>query len=416
MSALSPPTATRTRSRRRYASAEMSALFSARSKFTTWRRLWLWLAEAEKELGLPIPEAVARRAPRAPRADRRRARGRRPVRARDEARRHGAPPRARRRRPGGARASSTSAPRRPSSATTPTSCSSARRCASSRRRTVRVMATPRPVRARATATSPASASRTSRRRSRRRSASARASGSRTSPSTTASSSRRADELRFLGCKGATGTQASFVALFDGDADKAERLDRLVAEKAGFPDRLLDLGPDVHAQAGRPRPLGARGPRGLRLEVRERPPAPPAPQGGRGAVRQEAGRLVGDALQAEPDEVRADERPRALAPLDLGERRTGRTRRSGSSGRSTTRRTGASLSPSAFLSADAILLLWDAVADGLVVHPSVVRRRLDAGAAVPRHREHPDGGRQEGRRPAGPPREDPRPRAGRGRPA
>ncbi|MGZ6970678.1 MAG: adenylosuccinate lyase, partial [Thermoanaerobaculia bacterium] len=41
----------------RYASAEMSAMFSARSKFTSWRRLWLWLAEAEKELGLPIPEA-----------------------------------------------------------------------------------------------------------------------------------------------------------------------------------------------------------------------------------------------------------------------------------------------------------------------------------------------------------------------
>ena len=44
----------------RYASAEMSALFSARHKFATWRRLWLWLAEAEGELGLPIPgEALA---------------------------------------------------------------------------------------------------------------------------------------------------------------------------------------------------------------------------------------------------------------------------------------------------------------------------------------------------------------------
>jgi adenylosuccinate lyase len=31
----------------------------------------------------------------------------------------------------------------------------------------------------------------------------------------------------------------------------------------------------------------------------------------------------------------------------------------------------------FLSADSILLLWDAVTDGLVVHPAVVRRRLDA---------------------------------------
>ena len=42
----------------RYASAEMSALFSARHKFATWRRLWLWLAESESELGLPIPGAA----------------------------------------------------------------------------------------------------------------------------------------------------------------------------------------------------------------------------------------------------------------------------------------------------------------------------------------------------------------------
>ena len=40
----------------RYASAEMARLFSARFKFETWRRLWLWLAEEEKRLGLPIPE------------------------------------------------------------------------------------------------------------------------------------------------------------------------------------------------------------------------------------------------------------------------------------------------------------------------------------------------------------------------
>lgn len=38
----------------RYASPEMSRIFSDRVKFTTWRRLWLELARAEKELGLPI--------------------------------------------------------------------------------------------------------------------------------------------------------------------------------------------------------------------------------------------------------------------------------------------------------------------------------------------------------------------------
>jgi adenylosuccinate lyase len=40
----------------RYASAEMSAIFSPRFKFETWRRLWLWLAEEEKRLGLPITD------------------------------------------------------------------------------------------------------------------------------------------------------------------------------------------------------------------------------------------------------------------------------------------------------------------------------------------------------------------------
>ena len=40
----------------RYASPEMSYLFSADYKFRTWRRLWIALAEAERELGLPIGE------------------------------------------------------------------------------------------------------------------------------------------------------------------------------------------------------------------------------------------------------------------------------------------------------------------------------------------------------------------------
>ncbi len=39
----------------RYASAEMLAIFSARHRYTTWRRMWLALAEAERELGLDIP-------------------------------------------------------------------------------------------------------------------------------------------------------------------------------------------------------------------------------------------------------------------------------------------------------------------------------------------------------------------------
>src|SRR3954453_3298092 len=38
----------------RYASPEMARVFSSRHRFRTWRRLWITLAESERELGLPI--------------------------------------------------------------------------------------------------------------------------------------------------------------------------------------------------------------------------------------------------------------------------------------------------------------------------------------------------------------------------
>jgi len=41
----------------RNASEQMSELFSARTKFTTWRRLWLELAKAQRKLGLDIKQS-----------------------------------------------------------------------------------------------------------------------------------------------------------------------------------------------------------------------------------------------------------------------------------------------------------------------------------------------------------------------
>jgi len=53
--------------------------------------------------------------------------------------------------------------------------------------------------------------------------------------------RRRDGLEFRGVKGTTGTQASFLALFDGDHEKVERLDRMVAERMGFERTCLVTG-------------------------------------------------------------------------------------------------------------------------------------------------------------------------------
>ena len=41
----------------RYAGEEMQKIFSDDRKFSTWRRLWLALAESEKELGIPVTDA-----------------------------------------------------------------------------------------------------------------------------------------------------------------------------------------------------------------------------------------------------------------------------------------------------------------------------------------------------------------------
>jgi adenylosuccinate lyase len=44
---------------------------------------------------------------------------------------------------------------------------------------------------------------------------------------------RIEALRFLGCKGTTGTQASFLELFKGDHGKVRELDRRIATRMGF---------------------------------------------------------------------------------------------------------------------------------------------------------------------------------------
>ena len=53
--------------------------------------------------------------------------------------------------------------------------------------------------------------------------------------------RARDELRFRGAKGTTGTQASFLQIFNNDHHKVEQLDMLITQKAGFNSAFIITG-------------------------------------------------------------------------------------------------------------------------------------------------------------------------------
>ncbi len=50
-----------------------------------------------------------------------------------------------------------------------------------------------------------------------------------------------DHMRFRGVKGTTGTQASFMELFNGDEDKVKKLDKMVTERMGFKEEFMVTG-------------------------------------------------------------------------------------------------------------------------------------------------------------------------------
>lgn len=357
----------------RYASTEMSALFSARTKFGTWRKLWLWLAEAERELGLPIPDAAiaqlrARLVPTNAELEAALSYERQTkhdVMAHVHALGDVAPA-----AKGVIHLGATSAFVGDNADLI--ALREALRLLA--RRTVRVMG-------RLTRFA---------RRWRNLPCLGFTHFQAAQPTTVGKRAclwlqdlsldwreltRRADELRFLGCKGATGTQASYVALFDGDADKADRLDRLVAEKAGFQDRLLISG-QTYTRKQDALVLSALS--GLAASASKFGNDVRLLQHLKEVEEPFGSKQVGSSAMPYKRNPMKSERMNALARWLLTTAQNGdwthatqwfeRTLDDSANRR-------LALGES-FLTADAILLLWDAVTDGLVVHPSVVRRRVD----------------------------------------
>ncbi|QEH37562.1 Adenylosuccinate lyase [Aquisphaera giovannonii] len=185
---------------------------------------------------------------------------------------------------------------------------------------------------------------------------------------------RLEGLKFLGVKGTTGTQASFLALFDGDHAKVEELDRRVAASFGFDESYAVSGQTysrkVDSQvmatlAG----LGESAHRfgmDLRLLAHERELEEPF----------EAEQIGSSAMAYKRNPMRAERLcslARFLMALPAAASQTSATQwLERTLDDSAVRRL---TLPQGFLAADAILSLYANIVPGLVVHAAVIDRHL-----------------------------------------
>ena len=186
--------------------------------------------------------------------------------------------------------------------------------------------------------------------------------------------RRIAELKFLGVKGTTGTQASFLALFGGDHAKVEELERRVADAFGFAtsypvsgqtySRKVDA--QVIAALGGVAESAHRFGSDLRLLAHERELDEPF----------EAEQVGSSAMAYKRNPMRA-ERMCSLARFALAlpapASQTAATQwLERTLDDSAVRRV---IIPQAFLAVDALLGLYLNVVPGLVVHPAMVARHV-----------------------------------------
>ena len=225
--------------------------------------------------------------------------------------------------------------------------------------------------------------------------------------------RRLTELKLLGVKGTTGTQASFLALFGGDDAKVEALDRLVAEAFGFDgsyavsgqtySRKIDA--QILATLGGIAESAHRFGTDLRLLAHERELDEPF----------EAEQIGSSAMAYKRNPMRAERMcslARFVSTLPAAASQTASTQwLERTLDDSAVRRL---IIPQAFLGVDAILNLYLNIVPGLVVHPAVIARHVAAELPFMATENSADGRGSGRRRSPGSARAHSRPRAGGGR--
>ena len=187
---------------------------------------------------------------------------------------------------------------------------------------------------------------------------------------------RENTLRFRGVKGTTGTQASFQELFNGDFEKVKELDRRITEKMGFGKRFLVTGQtydrkvdsEVMNLLANIAQSAHKFTNDLRLLQHLKEIEEPF----------EKSQLGSSAMAYKRNPMRS-ERISSLAKFVIAlQQSTAMTASTQWFERTLDDSANKRLSlPQAFLAVDAILIIWKNVLDGLVVYPKMIEKRIMA---------------------------------------
>ncbi len=184
-----------------------------------------------------------------------------------------------------------------------------------------------------------------------------------------------DNLKFFGCKGTTGTAASFVSLFEGDVDKVLKLEQLIAKRMNF-DSVYPVGGQTYsrkvdfyimsvlsgiAQSSYKFSNDIR----LLSNLREVEEPFESGQVGSSAMAYKRNPMRSERIASLARYVMADTLNPALTASSQWFERT--------LDDSANRRIAI---PEAFLAVDSILLIYSNIIGGLRVFPKVIKRRLD----------------------------------------
>ena len=185
---------------------------------------------------------------------------------------------------------------------------------------------------------------------------------------------RLDTLRFRGVKGTTGTAASFAELFNHDFDKVKKLDVMVSEKMGFNKRFMVAGQtydrkvdaEILALLSSIAQSAHKFTNDLRLlqHLKEIEEPFEKSQIGSSAMAYKRNPMRSERISSLAKFVMSlADSPAMVAATQWFERTLDD---------SANKRLAI---PQAFLSIDAILLIWQNIMDGLVVYPKMIEKRI-----------------------------------------